>query len=420
MRTTRFSLRLLTALLAALVVTNLAGPVRAADAADDLLRKQALALNDVTGDDVIDSRIKDLLKNADDAKKLLAAAKKLASEKKEPPFNYNATFILARVADELKEVDTALGFYRLSADEALKLQSGKKLSQAFGGLIDLLYENKRFEETTKVCREFIEVKGNDTVDQLKPAVMERMVQSLTKQGQIKEALKLVENLVKAEDIDGGWYFLQLKGWVQREDNKPAEAAKTYEVVLGRIENDKGLKDEVRGKYAERARYLLSGIYIEANDVKKAIEHLETLVKAKPDDPTYNNDLGYIMADNDMKLDEAEKLIRKAIDDERKLRKANPKLKPEQDKDIAAYLDSLGWVLFKQKKFKEAKEHLEEAIKDKEGQHIEIFDHLGDVRMALGDKAGAVDAWKKGVESVKDNKREKDRREAVEKKIKAAE
>jgi uncharacterized protein HemY len=121
----------------------------------------------------------------------------------------------------------------------------------------------------------------------------------------------------------------------------------------------------------------------------------------------------------MKLAEAEKMIRKAIEDERKLRKAKADLQPEQDKDVAAYLDSLGWVLYKQKKYKEAKEYLEQAIKDKEGQHIEIFDHLGDVRMALGDKAGAIDAWKKGLESVKDTRREKDRKEAVEKKLKDA-
>ena len=89
---------------------------------------------------------------------------------------------------------------------------------------------------------------------------------------------------------------------------------------------------------------------------KAADQLKALLVREPDNPTYNNDLGYIWADHDMNLAESEKLIRKAIDDDRRTRrKANPDLKPELDKDNAAYLDSLGWVLFKQKKYKEARD-----------------------------------------------------------------
>jgi len=41
------------------------------------------------------------------------------------------------------------------------------------------------------------------------------------------------------------------------------------------------------------------------------------------------------------------------------------------------------VLHKQKKSEEAKDWLLKAIEDKSAQHIEIFDHLGDVHMAWG-------------------------------------
>ena len=89
-----------------------------------------------------------------------------------------------------------------------------------------------------------------------------------------------------------------------------------------------------------------------------------MLKDKPDDPTYNNDLGYIWADHDKNLAEAEKLIRKAIEQDRKQReelKAGGELKPEGDKDNPAFLDSLGWVLYKQKKYQDAKKQLLEAI-----------------------------------------------------------
>ena len=246
-----------------------------------------------------------------------------------------------------------------------------------------------------------------------------MIQALCKQGKTEESFKLVEALIKEQPDN--WLHLELKGWVQREAGQYDEAAKTYENVLDRINKDKELTKEDKTLFANEMRYLLSNVYTELDQVDKAAEHLKALLEQEPDNSTFNNDLGYIWADHDMRLEEAEKLIRKAIDQDRKqAKKANPELKPEDIKDNAAYLDSLGWVLFKQKKFKEARPHLLQATKDKEGQHLEILDHLGDTHMALGEKAEAVAAWKRGLEVAGPGKREQQRKVKVEKKLKEAE
>jgi tetratricopeptide (TPR) repeat protein len=391
----------------------LAAPV---PAADDAARDKVLELNKLTGNDPIEGEIKVLTADAAGTKKLLATAERLAKDK-ERPMNYNAAYILARAAQELKENDTCELLYRYCSDEAIKLQSGQKMAQSFGGLIDLYYESKKFDKTVKLCKEFLDIQGNDTVNRLKPAVMERMIESLSRQKKFDEALKLVNNLVEAEEEEKGWWALQLKGRVLLLAEKPDESAKTIETVVERIKGDKTLKKELKDRYLERNLYFLSSVYIDLKKVEKATDQLKALLAMKPDDPTYNNDLGYIMADHDMNLDEAEKLIRKAIEGERKQRKTDPELKPEDDKDNPAYLDSLGWVLYKQKKYKEAKKWLEKAVEDKEGQHIEIFDHLGDVLKAMGEKDAALTAWKKGLEVAGEGKREQERKTVVEKKIK---
>src|SRR5262249_24712791 len=141
-----------------------------------------------------------------------------------------------------------------------------------------------------------------------------------------------------------------------------------------------------------------------------------LIAKRPDEPGYYNDLGYIWADRGQNLEESEKLIRKALDLDRKRRKAQPNLKPEEDRDNGAYLDSLGWVLFKQKKYAEAKKVLQEAVKDKSSQHIEIYDHLGEVLLALSEREAAVAAWQRGVELAGDSQRERQLRSSVEKKL----
>ncbi len=93
--------------------------------------------------------------------------------------------------------------------------------------------------------------------------------------------------------------------------------------------------------------------------------------------------------------------------------------PEEDKDNGAYLDSLGWVLYKKKNYAEAKKYLLEAISTREGQGIEILDHLADVEMALGQKDEAIKTWKKAIDQELSSRRDFKRREEVIKKIKAA-
>src|SRR5262245_11701306 len=128
----------------------LAGQGWAAENAD-LLRKQALQLNRITGLLPAEGKIREMLQDTTSAKKLVTEAATLAKGKQQP-FNVNATFILARVAQGVKQVDISQQFYRLNVEQALKLQSGSRLSLAYGSLIDLLFDNKRYEESEKVCR----------------------------------------------------------------------------------------------------------------------------------------------------------------------------------------------------------------------------------------------------------------------------
>ena len=86
--------------------------------------------------------------------------------------------------------------------------------------------------------------------------------------------------------------------------------------MTKIKDDKDLTRDEKRELANEMRYMLSNVYIENKQVDKAAEQLEELIKAEPDNPTYNNDLGYIWADNDKNLEKSEKLIRKAIEEGR--------------------------------------------------------------------------------------------------------
>jgi tetratricopeptide (TPR) repeat protein len=405
---------LVAALLAGLGLVAGLTPLRAAD---EDLRKQALALNDTTGNDALKGQVLFLLEDQAAARKLLTVATKMAKEKKQP-FNPSAVLILATVASELKDTDASEVFYKLYGEQSLQLLSERGVAAAYTGLIRTLYRAKKYAETERLCREFLEIEGGETIERLKSGVLQQMLMSMAKQGQADKALEVIDRLLKKQP--DSWLTIEMKAQILREAGKLEEAAKAYDEMSDRIRADKRLTKEEQEELCDEVRYALSNVYVDLKQIDKAAEQLKALLAREPNNPTYNNDLGYIWADHDMNLPESEKLVRKAIEEDRRQRhKLNPDIKPEQDKDNPAYLDSLAWILYKQKKYREAKPLLIEAIKDEEGKHIEIYDHLAEVHMALGEKDEAIAVWKKGLEVVGGTKREKERKEAVEKKLKTA-
>src|SRR5207244_304990 len=152
-------------------------------------------------------------------------------------------------------------------------------------------DNKKHDEAVKACQEFLELKGGgQAVERVKPFVMEKMIQALALQNKFDDALKLTDKLVEADD--GGWYFMRLKAEIQREAGKLDEAIGTFEDTIERLGKAK-IEDDVRDKYIERCRYVMSGVYTDMGQIDKATDQLRKLLKAHPDSSTYNNDLGYI-------------------------------------------------------------------------------------------------------------------------------
>ena len=89
-----------------------------------------------------------------------------------------------------------------------------------------------------------------------------------------------------------------------------------------------------------------------------------------------NYLGYMLADRNIRLDEAQKLISQAV-----------ALEPEN----GAYLDSLGWIQYRQNQLTQAEDTLRKAL-EKIGTDPTVHDHLGDVYMKQGKVKEAIQQW----------------------------
>ncbi|WP_250458581.1 tetratricopeptide repeat protein [Microbulbifer litoralis] len=108
--------------------------------------------------------------------------------------------------------------------------------------------------------------------------------------------------------------------------------------------------------------------------------MRKLLQQDPDNPTILNALGYKLIEDEERLDEAHKLITKALE-----------LRP----DDPAIIDSMGWVQYRLGNHGEAVKHLEKAL-EKLPDH-EIAAHLGEVLWVQGYRDRAMQVWRDGLE-----------------------
>jgi tetratricopeptide (TPR) repeat protein len=137
------------------------------------------------------------------------------------------------------------------------------------------------------------------------------------------------------------------------------------------------------------RRVLSSAHRLADDRAKAEAQLRQVLTRFPDDSPSMLELGSLLIDCNRNLPEAERLIRRALELDRREKKDSL----DQEGDPAAYVDSLARLHFRRGQFSTARQLLEQAAKSADGQRDpDVWDHLGDVCERLGDRSAAVAAW----------------------------
>jgi tetratricopeptide (TPR) repeat protein len=156
--------------------------------------------------------------------------------------------------------------------------------------------------------------------------------------------------------------------------------KNYRKAIDAFERAVQLKDDNAYYY-----FNLGVCYERLGLYDDAIFYLDTSVQLDSSNASALNYLGYILADNGIRLLEAKELIEKAL---------------SMDPENGAYLDSIGWVHYKLENFDKAKEYLETAVQYMDKNEVEnylIYDHLGDTYFKIGLFEEAIAVWKKALE-----------------------
>lgn len=191
------------------------------------------------------------------------------------------------------------------------------------------------------------------------------------------ALRVYEDLVSNGDLQR----LMLVADFCREQGRFAEAVPFLQRALSGVEGgvETGLDigdDELR----VALRFQLGEAYERSRRYDEAADQFRAVLELEPENSLALNYLGYMWADNGENLEQALELIRRAVD---------------LDPNNGAFVDSLGWALFRLGEFEQARRHLERANR-LVPRDSTILEHLGDVYVALGDPQRAREAYEQAL------------------------
>src|SRR6266568_1657612 len=187
--------------------------------------------------------------------------------------------------------------------------------------------------------------------------------------QTDDAVKILRAQLHGDTSDRDTYLNIAQVYERGRRYKEAEeAAHAAEVLPGQPREN------------EMVWFLLGAIYERQKFFDKAEEQFKKVLSVNPKNAQALNYYGYMLGDLGIRLDEAEALVQRAL---------------KEDPFNGAYLDSLGWIYFKENKYGASESTLRKAL-ERERHDATIHSHLGDLYAKTGrtDLAGAQ--WEKSL------------------------
>ena len=191
---------------------------------------------------------------------------------------------------------------------------------------------------------------------------------------LEKVIWITENALK--HIPDAYQFYFYLGGAKYQLERYEEALEVFEEGLEKLEEGNPL---VRSDFYAQ----IGDLNYHLGNKRVAYKKYEEALKLNPQNLGVLNNYSYFLSLDDESLDKAEQMSSITV----KAEPTNP-----------TYLDTYGWVLFRQGAYTMAKIYIENAVKYSEDEpSAEVLEHYGDILYKTGDKEKALEQWKKANE-----------------------
>ncbi|HMF92079.1 MAG TPA: tetratricopeptide repeat protein [Candidatus Angelobacter sp.] len=241
---------------------------------------------------------------------------------------------------------------------------GEEAARGYQEIIDTYREQKQWPDAARTAQEAVKKLPEDRGLKLTLALQ------LSDDGKPEEGIHIAKSTLKGDSGDRETYislsqiYARLKRWKEAED-AVSEADKLA----------------TRPEEKEYVQYFRGALYERQKKYDLAEQAFRQVLQQDPNNSTTLNYLGYMLADHNMRLEEALGMIKRAVE-----------LEPQN----GAFLDSLGWVYFKLGNFDQAEENLRRAA-EKTPNDATIQDHLGELYAKTGKLKLAAMHWERALD-----------------------
>ena len=202
-----------------------------------------------------------------------------------------------------------------------------------------------------------------------PSIRASQALLLGENGQTEDAVKILRAQLHGNQGDRDTYLNIAQVYERGRRYKEAEEAAHAAEVLPGQPRDK-----------EMVWFLLGAIYERQKFFDRAEEQFKKVLAVNPKNAQVLNYYGYMLGDLGIRLDEAEALVQRAL---------------KEEPFNGAYMDSLGWIYFKENKLAASETTLRKAVQ-RESHDATIHSHLGDVYAKTGRSELAAAEWEKSL------------------------
>ena len=334
--------------------TTVAGVLAHAEILSQLERNEdAIELLILVFGDELDPRVAQLRKDLEDGKKLPFTMAKTSAEGMAEVFYSVASALSGETDDGYTLVYTRMAeFLDPNHIDAILMGAG------------LLEQLERYDLATKAYNLVPRDNASFHAAELGRAA------ALRKADKSEAAIEALEQLAKSH---GNLPTVHSSlGDILRQSKRYSEAAKAYDRALA-LSGEPSVDDWFM--------YYARGIcYERIDEWEKADADFRMAIKLNPNQPQVLNYLGYSLLEKNIKLDEALQMIERAVS-------AVP--------NDGYITDSLGWALYRLRRFEEAVGYMERAAELMPVDPI-VNDHLGDALWAVGRKLEAEFQWRRAM------------------------